>query len=261
LPESGQQPKAQSLRLADSCASVAFVSDLHLCEEVPHTAAAFSHFLSNCEQDALFILGDLFEAWVGDELLDAPFEARCANELAVLAARIPVHVMRGNRDFLLGRRFFETSGSIELADPTVLFGFGQRLLLTHGDALCVDDTGYQRFRAEVRSLLWRQAFLSRPVEARLAAAKQMRMASQAHQEASLAWVDADANLAAHWVQDARAETLVHGHTHRPSSGPLGQINLRHVLSDWDLDHANPPRAEVMVWSPLGWSRQRLAKAR
>ena len=251
---------AQSLRLADSCASVAFVSDLHLCEEVPHTAAAFSGLLASFEHDALFILGDLFEAWVGDELLDSPFEARCAQQLAALAARIPVHVMRGNRDFLLGPRFFEETGSMELADPTVLCGFGERLLLTHGDALCVDDTGYQRFRAEVRSLDWQQEFLSRPFEARLAAAKQMRMASLAHQAASLAWVDADAHLAAQWMQDARAETLVHGHTHRPSSGPLGPVPLRHVLSDWDLDHAHAHRAEVMVWSPLGWSRQSLIGA-
>jgi UDP-2,3-diacylglucosamine hydrolase len=256
-PETARLPVAQAQHLADGCASVAFVSDLHLCEEVPHTAAAFSRFLTSCEQDSLFILGDLFEAWVGDELLDCPFEARCARELAALAARIPVHVMRGNRDFLLGRRFFKETGCIELADPTLLSGFGQRLLLTHGDALCVADTDYQRFRAEVRSAPWQAAFLSRPFEARLAMAKQMRMASQAHQQASLAWIDADAELAALWMHAARAETLVHGHTHRPSSGPLGRVAMRHVLSDWDLDHILPPRAELMVWSPLGWAQQSL----
>jgi UDP-2,3-diacylglucosamine hydrolase len=250
------------LRLPAAVQVIEFISDLHLCPELPHTVAAFRRYLAQCQADALFILGDLFEAWVGDDTLDQPFEASLAQALQHAAQRLPVHVMRGNRDFLLGDRFFSHTACHELADPTALAAFGQTVLLSHGDALCLADEDYQRFRAEVRAPAWQAALLARPLAERLAMAAQMRAASQAHQQQKdpVTWADADPVLAGQWLAQAGASTLIHGHTHRPATERRAEGWQRLVLSDWDLDHGQADRAEVLRWTPAGFSRHRVAAA-
>ena len=225
--------------------SVEFVSDLHLGPDMPRTCAAFLSWLRESPADALVILGDLFEAWVGDDALSQPFESACADALAQAAGRRPVAVMRGNRDFLLGDRFFQATGCIELPDPCVLHWDGRRVLLSHGDALCLADHAYQQFRAQVRQAAWQQAFLARPLAERQTVAAQMRAASQASQGSRPVetYADADAPLCLDWLAAALADTLVHGHTHRPATHAMGPQRWRWVLSDWDLDHEAVRRSE------------------
>jgi UDP-2,3-diacylglucosamine hydrolase len=245
--------EAAQLALPAGVQCVDFVSDLHLCPALPRTTEAFLTYLDRTSADAVFVLGDLFEAWVGDDALNEAFERRCVDALRCTAARIPLWIMHGNRDFLLGTAFFEATGALPLADPTLVQGFGETWLLTHGDALCIDDVAYQEFRQTVRQPAWQSAFLARPLPQRQALARQMRDASQAHQQAAgtAQWSDIDPDLAGQWLAAVGARTLVHGHTHRPGSSPLGG-SLRHVLSDWDLDHAH--RAEVLRRTAPGWQR-------
>jgi UDP-2,3-diacylglucosamine hydrolase len=134
-------------------------------------------------------------------------------------------------------------------------------LLIHGDALCLADEAYLRFRAQVRQPAWQQAFLAAPLEARLQQARQMREASQTHQQAmpTQDWADVDEATAASWMSAAGVTTLIHGHTHHPADEPFGPAgSMRHVLSDWDLDHGRPPRAEVLRLSTQGFERISLA---
>lgn len=233
--------------------AVDFVSDLHLCPDMPRTLAAFTHYLSHSAADAVVLLGDVFEVWVGDDSLSQSFEAHCMSAMRQAAARRPLGILRGNRDFLLGPAFFEAVGAVDLADPCALQAFGQTVLLTHGDAWCVADTEYQAFRAQVRQPAWQQQFLARPLPERLMVAQQMREASQAHQQQQpVTWADVDPAIAAEALQQAGAHTLVHGHTHRPVTEPFAGRFQRHVLSDWDLDRAE--RAEVLRWTAGGWQR-------
>ena len=148
-----------------------------------------------------------------------------------------------------------------LSDPTSLDFQGQRWLLSHGDALCLDDTDYQRFRAQVRSADWQQAFLSRPLAEREAVARDLRERSEARKQ-SMAhdpelWADVDAAAAREWLQRAGAPTLIHGHTHRPAEHDLGNGLRRVVLSDWDAN-ARPPRLEVLRLTAGGLQRLPLA---
>lgn len=235
---------------------VDFISDLHLQPGMPATGAAFRTHLQCTDADALVLLGDVFEAWVGDDSLSLPFEAGWADALQAFSRERPVWFLVGNRDFLLGRGFAERSGCRPLPDPCrMVASWGESLLLTHGDALCIDDQDYQRFRAQVRQPAWQQAFLARPLAERQAVAQSMRDASQAHQQAMRAdqWADVDPALAARWLDEAEGATsLIHGHTHRPGDHPCGS-GQRRVLSDWDLDHGH--RAEVLRWSADGFVRQ------
>lgn len=247
------------LELPPSIRTVDFVSDLHLSPDMPHTLAALEQYLAATRADAVFILGDLFEAWVGDDSIALPFEARCVAMLAVASRRRPLHVMRGNRDFLLGEPFFRATGAVDLPDPVALHAPGvgaAPVLLSHGDALCLGDVAYQQFRAQVRQPAWQQAFLAKPLAERQVIGAQMRAASRAHQQRAepVTYADVDPGLARQWLQAASATTLVHGHTHRPQSEQRADGWWRHVLSDWDCDHVQPPRAEVLRWSPSGFAR-------
>ena len=257
MPDTPDQRCLAGLTLPQAARVVDFVSDLHLAPELPATVAAFERYLDTSQADAVFILGDLFEVWVGDDSLAQAFEAARADSLRRACQQRPVYVMRGNRDFLLGERFFSLTGCNELSDPTLLHAFGQAVLLTHGDAWCLDDQAYQAFRAEVRSGDWQRNFLAKPLGERLAIAARMREASRAHQsEPGMAGAtDVDLRLAGDWLAANHAATLVHGHTHRPGTErhPNGWTRL--VLSDWDLDHASSRRAEVLRWTPQGFSRQ------
>lgn len=235
--------------------TIDFISDLHLAEDTPHGVAACEQYLSTTPADAVFILGDLFEVWVGDDSRHSGFEARCVAWLTDAAARRSIAFMCGNRDFLLGRETLEACGILPLIDPTALSAFGQRLLLTHGDVLCVADADYQQFRRRVRSVEWQRAFLALPLAERRAQARSMRRISaerKANQREAPIDVDADAAIA--WLREARASVLIHGHTHRPASQVLAPGLTRQVLSDWELDHGPAPRAEVLRWQATGLTR-------
>jgi len=233
---------------------VDFISDLHLQESEPQTVQAWEHYMAHTRADAVFILGDLFEVWIGDDVLSTPppatraplssFEDRCAHSLHAASLRCELFFMHGNRDFLLGPAGARACGLSLLADPTA-FGFGgQRWLLTHGDALCLDDTDYLQFRAQVRSPGWRQAFLAKPLVERRAIAQGLRDQSEARKRSGASYADVDAAEAIRWLQSAGAPELIHGHTHQPADHDLGPGLRRRVLSDWD-GAASPARAQVL----------------
>lgn len=215
-----------------------FISDLHLDPERP---AATGLFLDLLQQqagaaDALYILGDLFEAWIGDDDDSEPgFSVR--NTLKSCAdAGTRVFLMHGNRDFLLGDRFAAQSGCTLLDDPAVIDLYGVPTLLMHGDTLCTDDTAYQQFRAQVRDPAWQAELLGRSLEQRRAMARELRAASRAHTGGKLESI-MDVNHAAVIDIMTRYGTkrLIHGHTHRPGTHDF-QVNheamQRIVLGDW-----------------------------
>ncbi len=235
--------------------SIDFISDLHLAQDTPRTFAAWAQHMAHTPADAVFILGDLFEAWVGDDARASGFESECVAVLAQASRERALAFMVGNRDFLVGEAMLDACGMVALFDPTVLTAFGQRLLLSHGDALCLADTDYQTYRAQVRNEGWRERFLAMPLADRRAIARKLRHASEArkHQTQMHEWADVDASEAVRWMQAARAPVLVHGHTHRPGTNELARGYVRHVLSDWDLDQP-ATRAQVLRFSASGLSR-------
>ncbi len=235
-------------------AAVDFISDMHLCEAMPRTAEAFEAHLMYTPADAVFVLGDIFEVWVGDDARTRRFESHCVDILAEASSRRVVGLMVGNRDFLLGSAMLRDCGAMALPDPTVLKAWGQRVLLSHGDALCLADRPYQAFRTEVRSPAWQQAFLAKPLDERLALAAQMRQASQERRRFD-GDQDADVDVAeaVRWMHAMGTAELVHGHTHRPGSNLLAPGFKRHVLSDWDLDGGGS-RAEVLRLNRDGFVR-------
>ena len=223
-----------------------FISDLHLQASEPATWAAWQQYMHSTTADALFILGDLFEVWVGDDVLNTSdgFESRCVAVLQATSARMPVFFMRGNRDFLVGPDLAKRAGLTLLDDPTVLAFAGQRWLLSHGDALCLQDVAYMKFRAEVRSPAWQQAFLARPLAERQALARELRSQSEQRKTLNNTFIDLDAQACKDWLMTAQSNTLIHGHTHQMAEHPLGKGMQRIVLSDWELD-ALPARGEVL----------------
>jgi UDP-2,3-diacylglucosamine hydrolase len=257
-PARGGVPAAATLRAPVQWRSIEFISDLHLSPDMPRTVEALRGYLAGTDANAVFILGDLFEVWVGDDALSDPFEATCVQILAQASERLALYFMPGNRDFLVGAALLEAAGMRLLADPTRLDAFGGPWLLTHGDALCLADVDYQRFRAEVRSEPWQRAFLDRPLAERRAIARQLREASQRRRQTGEieGWGDVDVDAAAAWLRAAGAPTMIHGHTHRPSVSELAPSLVRQVLSDWDFD-LDParPRGEVLRLSAAGLVRQ------
>jgi len=195
--------------------------------------------------DAVFLLGDLFEVWVGDDALAAGgFEAECAGVLRATAQRLPLFFLAGNRDFLVGAGLAGATGLALLRDPTVLAFGERRWLLSHGDELCVADTDYQAFRRQVRSEAWQQGFLGQPLPVRQALARGLRQESEALKATDRVYADVDTAAALQWLQAARAEVLIHGHTHRPAEHALDARHRRIVLTDWDAE-AVPPRLEAL----------------
>lgn len=237
--------------------AVDLLSDLHLSEELPRTLAVLETHLLQTPADAVFLLGDVFEVWVGDDSRSHPFIHRCVDLFAEVASRRTLGLMVGNRDFLLGSAMLRDCGAMGLPDPTVLQAWGQRVLLTHGDALCLEDKPYQAFRDQVRSAGWQAEFMAKPLSQRLAIARQMRQASQDRQRFDGdTTTDIDTAAAVRWMHAMGTPELVHGHTHRPGSNTLAPGFKRHVLSDWDLDgaHGAAPRAEVLRLSRDGLRR-------
>ena len=217
---------------------ILFISDLHLCSSRPEICRIFFDFLAGPARraQALYILGDLFEYWAGDEDIDDPFNASIVEALRTCAAHVPVRLMHGNRDFLLGDRFARTAAVQLIEDPILIDCGGVQTLLTHGDALCTDDADYMRFRAEVRSKRWIEAFLATALPERKAKIEALRRESEAKKKRKLKEimdVNADAVLAL--LREHGYPRLIHGHTHRPGSHEhLVDAHRceRWVLADW-----------------------------
>ena len=223
-----------------------FISDLHLQAEAPATFEAWKKYLHHTTADALFILGDLFEVWVGDDILNdtASFEAQCARALKQTSERLAIYIMHGNRDFLMGPACMLASHATLIHDPSVLVTAQQRWLLTHGDALCIEDTAYMQFRSQVRTTDWQHTFLSQALALRLDMARNMRQQSESRKQSAVNYADLDAELALEWLQQHHAQHMIHGHTHKPAQHELSNKSSRWVLSDWDLE-CSPPRADVL----------------
>ncbi|HEY0178765.1 MAG TPA: UDP-2,3-diacylglucosamine diphosphatase [Dokdonella sp.] len=225
-----------------------FISDLHLDESQPHITQLFVEFVRHeaAHAQALYVLGDLFEAWIGDDAGDATAD-RVAKALAGLhAAGVPCFFIHGNRDFLLGDAYARRAGTTLLPDPSVVEIDGERVLLMHGDTLCTDDPRYQAFRAESHAPDWQRRFLARPRAEREAFAQQARAESRRYTR-SVADAITDVNAAA--VRDAMrrhdVRRLIHGHTHRPAVHRFeldGRPAERIVLGDW-YEQGSVVRAE------------------
>jgi UDP-2,3-diacylglucosamine hydrolase len=219
--------------------STLLISDLHLTEERPE---ANERFISLLEQkgraaDALYILGDFFEYWIGDDDLAEPFNAVIASLLKDLKQRgVPVYLMHGNRDFLIGEGFCTATGAHLLQDPTVLDIAGVKTLLMHGDTLCTDDVDYQAWRRKARDPAFQAAFLAKPLDERRHQVHQMREKSkQVVQEKTAEIMDVNDEAVRQALRSHGVRRLIHGHTHRPGRHAIdvdGQRCERWVLPDW-----------------------------
>ncbi|MDZ4141085.1 MAG: UDP-2,3-diacylglucosamine diphosphatase [Methylotenera sp.] len=217
-----------------------FISDLHLCASRPHSTAAFLHFLqsSATQARALYILGDLFEYWAGDDDVDDAHHQSIIAAFRQLAnAGVNIYFMHGNRDFLISEIFCNAANITLLQDPTLITLYGKRILLSHGDDLCTDDVAYQEFRRQVRDSAWQKDFLSQPLPSRKSRIEAIRLRSEhekSHKSAEIMDVNQDA--VAHLLKAySYPEVLIHGHTHRPNQHHIqldGHDITRWVLGDW-----------------------------
>jgi len=224
--------------------STLFISDLHLSPDTPAANETLLNFLEATapSADALYVLGDLFEYWIGDDGLAHPFAREVAGAFRKLSNQgVPVYFMHGNRDFLVGERFARESGMTILADPTLLNLYGRPTLLMHGDTLCSDDVEYQKFRAMVRSPAWQHAFLAKPLAERISMAQEVRGKSeQAKQVKDMAIMDVTPATVEESLRRQGYPRLIHGHTHRPARHEHvvdGKTCERWVLADW-YDHGS-----------------------
>lgn len=225
-----------------------FVSDLHLQPDMPLTTQAFFAFLREHAAHAsrLYLLGDIFEAWPGDDNIDDPYHRTVVKEIRQLGERgVAVYWLAGNRDFLVGQQFADIAGMTLLPDPFVITVAGQNIALTHGDAWCTDDEAYMQFRAQVRQEEWQKNFLALPLEQRKTIIAGLRAGSREAQR-SKSYEITDVNQAAIDALFDRTATaiMIHGHTHRPAKHAHvkdGMQRVRYVLSDWDLDEEDASR--------------------
>lgn len=257
-------PEVSEFRAPEHWRAIDVLSDLHLRADTPQTCNALFAHLNNTDADAVFILGDMAEVWVGDDCRFDGFEAELHARLRQAAERRCLAFMGGNRDFLIGSDMLNSAGMLALPDPTALRAFGLQVLLTHGDALCLSDTAYQHFRAQIRAPHWLARFLALPLAERRERARHMRDASEQrrqqghhshaeHLSESEYSIDIDTPAALQWLQAASCTTLLHGHTHKPSCDALDNQHARWVTSDWDFDHGNT-RGDVIRLSSAGLQR-------
>lgn len=218
---------------------VLFVSDLHLCESRPQINQVFFEFLRGPARavDSLYILGDLFEYWAGDDDLDDPFNASVVSKLDECSrAGVTLNIMHGNRDFLLGEAFAEACQARLIPDPCAVELAGTSTLLLHGDTLCTDDADYQRFREEVRAQDWRRRFLSLPLAQRKQQIASMRERSELEKKRKVpAIMDVNREAVEQVLRAYGYPRLIHGHTHRPAHHEYlldGRRCERWVLADW-----------------------------
>jgi UDP-2,3-diacylglucosamine hydrolase len=215
-----------------------FVSDVHLDSAAPEAIGQFLHFLTAQARhaEALYILGDLFESWVGDDDSDPSKVEVCAALRQLTGNGVAAFIIHGNRDFLLGAEFCRRTGCEPLADPTIAELDGERVLLTHGDALCTDDRAYQALRSSVRARDWQRRFLQLPLNAREQLANQARAGSQAHTARVVPQImDVNASAVETAFRALAVRRMIHGHTHRPAVHDLlidGTAAQRIVLGAW-----------------------------
>ena len=216
-----------------------FISDLHLCHTRPTINTLFERFLSDIvpQAEALYILGDFFEYWAGDDDLIEPFHSAIAQQLSTLAASgTRLYLMHGNRDFLIGEAFQCAAHITLLPDPTLIDLYDQPTLLMHGDTLCSDDVEYQAFRSQVRDPTWQQTFLATPLAARKAQIEALRQRSEQEKSSKTAEImDVNPETVAATLRAYNYPRLIHGHTHRPAMhlhSVDGKTCERWVLTDW-----------------------------
>ncbi len=215
-----------------------FISDLHLSEERPEKLVLFFRFLNGParQADALYILGDFFEAWVGDDYCNDPIPQILSEMSKLSASGVKIFLMHGNRDFLIGEAFEASSGATLLPDPSVIDLYGVKTLLMHGDLLCTQDVEYLNFRKMVRDPDWQQGFLTKPIAERLMMAQQLRAASkEAMKDKVPVIMDAAQEAVEEFMRRHDVLNLIHGHTHRPAVHKFeldGTTAARTVLGDW-----------------------------
>jgi UDP-2,3-diacylglucosamine hydrolase len=216
-----------------------FISDLHLQESHPRTAEAFFRFLAEraAHVKQLYLLGDIFEYWAGDDDLDTPFHQSIVKALRSLAdAGVAIYWMAGNRDFLVGAGFAQAAGLTLLAEPHVATVGGTHIALVHGDAECTGDTKYMEFRAQVRQPAWQQQFLAMPLAQRKAIIAGLREGSrEAHTTKSVEMMDVTPAAIGALFEATGVDVIIHGHTHRPALHQGADGRRRYVLPDWELD--------------------------
>lgn len=232
-------------------------SDIHLGQHTVGTSEAFREFLklAASEAKALLLPGDIFDAWIGDDVavMAPPWLAQDLMALKATAARIPVWLGRGNRDFLMGEALAAGLGARMLPEEVLITIGARTMLLSHGDEYCTDDVAYQQFRSMVRNPAWQAGFLARSIPERLTLAAQARGESMvANQNKTSEIMDVNAEAVAEAVRKAGVSLVIHGHTHRPGRNVMtvdGKICERWVLPDWDCDHVEKgqsPRGGWMV---------------
>lgn len=236
---------------------ILFISDLHIALDKPEITRRFIDFLKQRANraSALYILGDLFDAWIGDDDFTPPGQTLRAQLNALTASGTQVYLQTGNRDFLLGERFSRDTGVRLLGDYAVIDLFGEPTLLTHGDLLCTDDLPYQEFRKLSRTGEWQRSVLSKPLWLRLLAARWYRLRSFWHKRKKSAEImDVNQETVMKVMQEHGCFRLIHGHTHRPALHQfelLGRTAKRFVLADWKKD-----AAEVLCWGQDGYKIER-----
>lgn len=216
--------------------AILFISDLHLEPDRPDITQAFFSFLEKhaTKAQALYILGDFFNVWLGDDH-GSDLSIQVAEKLNALAqSGVAIKLMHGNRDFLMGENFAQSCGAELIEDPYLLTAFNETLLLMHGDVLCTLDRDYMSFRNMVRDPAWQQEFLNRSIDERIAFATEARKQSQTMSSNKAADImDVTPEAVSDIMQNYNVSTLIHGHTHRPAVHELAESGMRMVLGDWD----------------------------
>lgn len=231
---------------------VHFISDLHLTQDRPENTQRFLAYLEslNAGLSDLYILGDLFDVWVGDDDPTPPNEAVKEQLSKLTATGVKVHFLAGNRDFLIGQEFFSDTNIISLEDECIIDLFGVKTLLMHGDLLCTDDIEYQQFRQLTHNLAWQQEALSKPLQERLALAQHYRQESHLNKNNKSAEImDVNELAVIDMMKKHQVQRLIHGHTHRPNvhtHSVNGQQLKRFVLAEWK------DNGSVLDWSENGY---------
>lgn len=232
---------------------IIFISDLHLALEKKEVNRRFLSFLADQASmaSAVYILGDLFDAWIGDDDNTPPNKKIKAQLKKVTDSGTPVFLQQGNRDFLIGEKFSQETGITLLDDYAVIDIFGVKTLLTHGDLLCTDDIPYQEFRIKSHTKEWQKNVLSKPLWVRILAARWYRFRSHFHKrKKSVEIMDVNQQTVVKVMQENHCLRLIHGHTHRPAIHDFkisGKPAQRFVLAEWKKDHI-----EILRWNSQGF---------
>lgn len=231
-----QKPVSSNLNLANT---TLFISDLHLCASRPAITEAFISFMQDTASKVktLFVLGDLFEYWAGDDDTDDAFHQLIISAFKNASdAGVKIFFMHGNRDFLIAQGFCRQAGITLIEDPTMIDLQGKKTLLSHGDSLCVDDVAYQQFRNQVRDKKWQTEFLNQPLQLRKQQIEAIRARSEQEKtQKSMDIMDVNADAITALLRKHQPDLLIHGHTHRPNLHTIeldGRLISRWVLGDW-----------------------------